>query len=94
MPPTSHPRSGRLADPTRLPLVDVAPLLDAAAGSDIVARTAGEIDSACRSLGFFRITGHGLDHDRFDALDTAAREFFAQPDHVKARVAMPLAGSA
>ena len=94
VPPTSHPRSGRLADPTRLPLIDVAPLLDAAAGSDIVARTAGEIDSACRSLGFFRITGHGIDHDRFGALDTAAREFFAQPDHVKARVAMPLAGSA
>ena len=91
---TSHPGSGRSADAIDLPLIDVAPLLDPAADAAAVERVAHEIDAACRSLGFFRITGHGIGPDRFEALDRAAREFFDQPDDAKAAVAMPLAGPA
>ena len=91
---TSHPGTGRFADADELPLIDVAPLLDASAGIAAVERVAAEIDGACRSLGFFRITGHGITLDRFAALDAAARAFFEQPDDVKAEIAMPLAGPA
>jgi len=91
---TSHPGSGRSADAIDLPLIDVAPLLDPAGEADAVERVAHQIDAACRSLGFFRITGHGIGPDRFQALDHAAREFFEQPDDAKAAVAMPLAGPA
>ena len=91
---TSHPGSGRSDDAPELPLIDVAPLLDPIAGADVVEQVADRIDAACRSLGFFRVTGHGIGADRFEALDRAARAFFAQPDDVKAAVAMPLAGPA
>jgi isopenicillin N synthase-like dioxygenase len=57
----------------------------------VVAR---EIDRACRDIGFFRITGHGIDRDLLGRLDVAARQFFAQPDDVKQAIAMPNGGSA
>jgi len=77
-----------------LPLIDVSPLLDPAADASAVARVAAEIDAACRSLGFFRITGHGISIERFAALDTASRDFFDRPEAAKTEVAMPLAGAA
>lgn len=77
-----------------LPLIDVSPLLDPATDASAVARVAAEIDAACRSLGFFRITGHGISIERFAALDNAGRDFFGQPEEAKAEVAMPLAGAA
>ena len=52
------------------------------------------IDRACRDLGFFRLTGHGVAPELLDRMDTLARDFFAQPDDAKAAVAMPLAGPA
>ena len=92
--PGSHPRSDRIRDLDHLPLVDVAPLLVGDDSADRIDRVAAEIDAACRSLGFFRITGHGLDGDRMDELDRAARAFFEQPDSMKADIAMPRAGAA
>ena len=47
-------RSGRVP---RLPLIDVAPLLDPDADHGPVAR---EIDAACREFGFFYVVGHGV----------------------------------
>lgn len=52
------------------------------------------IDRACRDLGFFRLTGHGVPTELLDRMDALARRFFEQPDDVKAAVAMPLAGPA
>ena len=52
------------------------------------------IDRACRDLGFFRLTGHGVAPELLDRMDALARRFFAQPDEAKAAVAMPLAGPA
>lgn len=91
---TSHPGSDRFEAADGLPLIDVSALLDSTADGADVARAANAIDTACRSLGFFRITGHGLGLERFAALDAAARAFFAQPDETKAEIAMPLAGAA
>lgn len=67
----------------RVPVIDVS--LDDAST---------RIDDACRGAGFFVVTGHAVDGDRFDRLDAAAREFFARPPRRKAEIEMPLAGTA
>jgi isopenicillin N synthase-like dioxygenase len=78
-----------------LALIDVAPLLDREnADPRALERVVAEIDLACRTLGFFRVVGHGLDGSLLKRLDAAARAFFAQPDEVKAQIAMPLGGPA
>jgi len=88
----SHPASeadDQVLD--ELALIDISPLLDPHADAHDVAR---QIDRACRELGFFRITGHGIDRQRLAELDRLAREFFARPDAVKETFAMRHAGSA
>jgi isopenicillin N synthase-like dioxygenase len=84
---------------SELPLVDLAPLRSHGPwfGDDLapaISAVATQVDRACRRFGFFRITGHGVDPDRLADLDHQARAFFAQPDEVKARIAMPLGGRA
>lgn len=74
----------------RLPVIDVAPLL---AGAD-AARVADEIGRACRDLGFFYATGHGVRADTLAQLDTASRRFFALPEARKMEIAMARGGRA
>lgn len=76
-----------------LPVVDVAPLRHGAALAEVTA-VAAAIDRACRETGFFLVTGHGVPAAQLDALDATARRFFAQPDTVKAEVAMARGGRA
>lgn len=83
----SHPEHD---DPGSLALIDIGPLLD---GSD-VAGVARRIDVACRSIGFFRVTGHGIDPATLTTMDRLAREFFALPDAEKEPYAMAHAGPA
>jgi isopenicillin N synthase-like dioxygenase len=73
-----------------LALIDIAPLLD---GSKVRA-VARQIDVACRSLGFFRVTGHGIDSELLGRLDRLSRSFFDQPDTAKQAYAMANAGRA
>jgi isopenicillin N synthase-like dioxygenase len=73
-----------------LPVVDVGPLRDGT-GAD---RVAGEIDRACRTTGFFYVTGHGVPDALPRRVDELAREFFARPDDEKARIAMAKGGRA
>jgi isopenicillin N synthase-like dioxygenase len=76
-----------------VPVIDVSPLLGD--GSDAAAApVASAIDAACRDLGFFVISGHGVDPQLRRDLDAAAREFFALPDDEKAAIAMARAGLA
>jgi isopenicillin N synthase-like dioxygenase len=56
--------------------------------------TAERIDRACRDVGFFAIRLPDGLADRKPRLLALAAEFFALPEHEKAAVAMPLAGSA
>jgi isopenicillin N synthase-like dioxygenase len=75
-----------------VPVIDVAALLD---GTDSKMRAVAEaIDAACRELGFFVISGHGVDPQLRRDVDEAAREFFALADEAKAAIAMPRAGRA
>ncbi len=80
-----------VAASAHLPLIDIGPLMTGQGDVDTVAQA---INMACRSLGFFRITGHRLDPNLILRLDRHSRAFFAQPGDVKAAIAMPLAGSA
>lgn len=75
---------------TAVPSIDVSGLLD---GSD-VAGAAAQIDDACRSSGFFSVTGHGVDPMLRDRVDRLAREFFALSDEEKSAVAMSRGGRA
>jgi isopenicillin N synthase-like dioxygenase len=78
-----------------LPVVDVADLLpDDVAPSSAARRAAETIDRACREVGFFVVTGHGVDPDLQTRLEAAAHEFFGLPDSEKQRIAMPRAGAA
>lgn len=78
-----------------LALIDVSPLLaDFDPTGPAALAVASQIDSACRSLGFFRVTGHGIDHALFRRLDVTSREFFALPDADKSQYSMVNAGAA
>ena len=67
-----------------LPLIDLRPLRD---GSD--PRTVADaLDAACTDLGFFVVTGHGLDPDLRAATMEQARRFFALPFEEKMEIAI------
>jgi isopenicillin N synthase-like dioxygenase len=76
--------------------VDVAPLLRPAdpAGAEARRAVARQLDQACRRFGFVRITGHGVPAGLRDRLTAAARGFFAEPENVKAEIAMARGGAA
>ena len=70
-----------------LPLIDISALVD---NKDelLKRKCAKDIDQACRTSGFFRVTGHGVPLALQKRLDLLSREFFALPDEIKARSAM------
>jgi isopenicillin N synthase-like dioxygenase len=74
-----------------LPVIDVSPLVQGAADFSPVAAA---IDAACREVGFFYVSGHGVPLEVQDRLDEAARRLFALPTEAKARVAMAHGGRA
>ena len=90
------------ANMTTIPEIDVGPLLhadpnvddEADTTSDDAIRVADKIDAACREVGFFYVTGHGMDPELIRLLDTLAREFFELPELEKEKIAMALAGKA
>jgi isopenicillin N synthase-like dioxygenase len=63
-----------------VPIIDIGPFLD---GSD-PHRVVGEVDGACRELGFLVISGHGVSPEVLDRGVEAMRAFFAQPEEAKA----------
>ncbi len=73
-----------------VPLIDIAALRNGGDASSI----ASTIDTACRDTGFFCITGHGINPALLDALDGAARHFFALAEDTKAEIAMKHGGRA
>lgn len=79
------------AEVDALPVIDVGPLVG---GDGEPAATASEIDAACREVGFFYISGHGIDPDLQDRLDALARATFALPGDQKAEIAMVRGGVA
>ena len=56
-------------------------------------RVAGAIDAACREIGFFAITGHGVAERLIDDLRCRAHEFFSLPLAEKLASRHPVAGT-
>lgn len=80
-----------------LPVIDVSALTSSAGdggSTPALLDVARQIDAACREHGFFMVTGHGVDPSLQPELDASAREFFAEPEEDKERVAMRHGGRA
>ena len=73
-----------------VPVIDLAPWRsgDAAARAAV----AGQVDAALQRVGFFLITGHGVQDDLRMRLRAQARAFFALPPEAKQRYAVTVAG--
>lgn len=64
---------------TALPVIDVTALRtdpDSPAAQAVIA----ELAQVVHSIGFFYVTGHGIDASLFEAIDRVNREFFALPE--------------
>ncbi len=85
-----HPPNPESAGCPQLPIIDIAPLLS---GIDEM-QVAHQLDAACRDVGFFLITGHGIDPDQLAEMDQLAREFFNLPEVTKSRISMTAGGPA
>jgi len=68
---------------TSIPVIDIAAFID---GSDREA-VAAAVDEACRTIGFFVVTGHGVDRDLVGRARSTAGAFFALGDGDKAEYA-------
>jgi isopenicillin N synthase-like dioxygenase len=74
-----------------LPVIDVSALRAGDGNDDLVG---AQLDAACREVGFFYVTGHGVDPELPAKVDALARSFFALPDAVKAEIDMARGGRA
>ena len=74
-----------------IPVIDLAPAHHGSA--DDRRRVARAIDDACREIGFFAITGHGVDDALVARLRGVAHEFFERPMAEKLAVRHPVAGT-
>ncbi len=67
-----------------IPLIDLAPLFGNDAGAR--AATARQIGAACREIGFFYITNHGVPATLVEQTFAQAARFFALPAEQKAQI--------
>lgn len=72
---------------TAVPVIDVGPFLQRGAASGTREAVVQQVRRACEEVGFFVVTGHGLDPSLPRACAQAAKEFFARPEDEKAKVA-------
>jgi isopenicillin N synthase-like dioxygenase len=79
------------ADFSRIPVLDIAPLVARASTQEAVAEQIGQ---ACRECGFFYIVGHGVKEELTEQLERLSRQFFAQEEATKMRIRMALGGRA
>ena len=77
-----------------LPVIDVAPLVDARSSPAVRATVARELDAAARSYGFFYATGHGVDASLIAHMARLSQTFFAQDEPTKLRIPMSAGGRA
>lgn len=70
------------------------PVVDLARASSDPDGVAAAIDAAARAEGFFYVVGHGVPGELVDALEAAARRFFALDLPARRRVAMAVGGRA
>eukprot|EP00746_Dinoflagellata_sp_MGD_P137529 gnl/MRDRNA2_/MRDRNA2_71299_c0_seq1.p1 gnl/MRDRNA2_/MRDRNA2_71299_c0~~gnl/MRDRNA2_/MRDRNA2_71299_c0_seq1.p1 ORF type:complete len:315 (-),score=49.56 gnl/MRDRNA2_/MRDRNA2_71299_c0_seq1:76-1020(-) len=81
-------KTARLQEKTvKAPIIDIAPFF--ADGSDDATkdRIAQDVASACETVGFFIVVGHGIPMECLDNCSREARKFFGQAPHIKEKVA-------
>ncbi|CFR05714.1 isopenicillin N synthase family oxygenase [Yersinia massiliensis] len=84
-PPFVAPSAANVASTHSLPLLDLA-LLN---GSETDRQAfLADLRHAARDIGFFYLTGHGIDPTLLEQIQTLSRQFFALPDEEKLAVAM------
>ena len=74
-----------------VPVIDLAPARGGARPERL--RVARAIDAACREIGFFAITGHGVPDGVIEGLRRNAHEFFGLPPAAKLASRHPIAGT-
>ena len=74
-----------------LPVVDVSPLVFDRPGRE---RRGDDLVRACREVGFFCATGHGVPAAALERLESESRLFFSRPASEKAEIAMARGGRA
>ena len=70
-----------------VPVIDLSGAL--AGDADALAAAASDVDRACRDIGFFAVSGHGVDPGLTAAVVDTARAFFRLERTEKDRVAPP-----
>ena len=76
---------------TRVPVVDLGPAR--LGGAAERRRAADAVDAACREIGFFALTGHGVPAALVERLRRAAHLFFERPLAEKLACRHPVAGT-
>lgn len=74
-----------------LPVIDVSPLLRRSADCREIAR---QIRDACTNIGFFYVTGHGIEPGIQHRLEELSRSFFSQDLETKLEIEMSKGGRA
>jgi isopenicillin N synthase-like dioxygenase len=89
--PTQGGEATQAARASAVPVIDLAP----ARRGDGAARAlaAAGIDAACREIGFFAVSGHGVPASVVDDLRACAHRFFSLPRADKLAARHPVAGT-
>ena len=68
-----------------IPVIGFRPFLEGGDAGDAAgkARVAREIARACEEVGFFYLCDHGIPQAKIDAMFTASKRFFNQPEEIK-----------
>lgn len=75
----------------KIPVIDISPLF---LNRSDLNQVVSEIAAACREVGFFYITGHGVDMPLQRQLEQLSREFFSQALSKKLEMSMDFGGKA
>ena len=70
-----------------VPVIDLAPFLNGSNADK--SHIAGDVDRACREIGFLVVRGHGVDRSLIDAMHASSAAYFALPYWEKMRLKMP-----
>lgn len=73
-----------------IPIIDFSAFLDAASSDDAKLEVAKDLDQACREVGFFYLSGHGIGPSLFSEMLSNAKQFFTtasteEKDQIKVR---------
>lgn len=66
---------------SHVPIVNISKFLDPQSSEEEKHAVAKEIDRACREVGFFYLSGHGLPEDVMHSMLDNARTFFGEATH-------------